>query len=103
VLPDPTDSRGRCEVEAARVVARLTALGPRRVPRDAIAAACRDLAALQWRAEGRPGAPPPVDVASHGWGDVLRVLVGDLLEVSPDPPELAGAAEVLTRLRRELP
>lgn|GEM_PF-2438765 len=103
MLPDPTDPRGRCEVEVARVVARLTALGPRRVPVAVMSAACRELAGLQWRAEGRPGDPPLVDVAAHGWVDVVHVLVGDLLEVSPEPPELAPAAEVLTRLRRDLP
>ncbi|MGF1646339.1 MAG: hypothetical protein ACFCVF_05400 [Kineosporiaceae bacterium] len=103
MLPDPADPRGRCEVEAARVVARLSAIGPRRVPRETMGMACRELAVLHWRAEARPGDPPPVEVASHGWVDVVRVLVGDLLDVAPEPPELAAAADVLVRLRRELP
>ncbi|MGF1664305.1 MAG: hypothetical protein ACFCVG_17880 [Kineosporiaceae bacterium] len=103
MLPDPTDPRGRCEVETARVVARLTALGPHRVPRVSMAGACRELAHLAWRAGSRPGDPPAVDVAPHGWVDVVRVLAGDLLEVTPEPPELAVAADALARLRRELP
>jgi hypothetical protein len=64
---------------------------------------CARLAALQWHAEGLPGRPPVIDVAPHGWEHVVRVLVGDLLAVEPEPPEVADAADVLTRLRRELP
>lgn len=103
MLPDPTDPRGRCEVEAARVVTRLAAIGPRRVPADRMREDCARLADLQWRAEGLPGEAPPIDVEPHGWEHVVRVLTADLLAVEPEPVELAEAADLLTRLRRELP
>lgn len=103
MLPDPTDPRGRCEVEAARVVARLAALGPKRVPAERMREGCSRLADLQWRAEGLGGRPPAIDVAPHGWEHVVRILVGDLLAVEPEPGEVADAADLLTRLRRELP
>lgn len=103
MLPDPTDPRGRCEVEAARVVSRLAALGPRRVPGGRMREDCARLAALQWRAEGLPGRPPVIDVEPHGWEHVVRVLTADLTAVDPEPPELAEAADLLTTLRRELP
>ncbi len=103
MLPDPSDPRGRIQVEAARVATRLAALGPVRTPVDMLSRATADLARLQWEAEGLPGAPPGIDVAPHGWSDVVRVLAADLLAVAGEPPQLAQAADLLTRLRRELP
>ena len=103
MLPEPSDPRGRLDLEAVRVVGRLTALGPRRAPHTILAEACADLAVLSWAAELRDGRPPRIDVAPHGWADVVRVLIGDLLAVRPEPDQLAPAATRLTRLRRELP
>lgn len=103
MLPDPTDPRGRIEVEAARVASRLGALGPVRAPVDLMRAAVADLVRLQWEAEGLPGGPPAISVAPHGWADVVRVVAADLAGVAGDPPQLAPAADLLTRLRRELP
>jgi hypothetical protein len=110
VLPVPRDTSEEVEQEAARVVSRLGTLAPARVPVDVVREAVQRLADLSRAAEGLDPLPVP-DLAPHGWVDLLRVVVGDLLEacsgrvVGPDEAErlLVAARDILTDLRRSLP
>jgi hypothetical protein len=102
VLPQPRTAAEAAEREAARVVSRLDALSPNRVPGDVVRAYAQDLADLARAAEGLPPHPVP-DLAPHGWADLLRVLVGDLRLLEADEEVWRRATEVLEGLRRALP
>lgn len=105
MIPEPTDPRDRLRLEGDRVVRRLAALGPRRIPDEPVRATVGTLARLAWRAEGRPGDPPVIDLAPHGWADAIRVLIGDLLDAGGGGPHggVDRAADELSALRGRLP
>lgn len=86
----------------ARVVSRLSTLGPTRIDADLLAPAAQRLADLAAVGEGRPSRPVP-DLAAHGWADLLIVLAHDLLAAGPPEDLLARAHDELVRLRRALP
>jgi hypothetical protein len=107
VLPEPRDTSEEVEREAARVVSRLGTLSPARVPVDVVRPSVQRLADLARRAEGLAPLPVP-DLAAHGWADLLRVVVDDLLLVTsaveaPDEELLGEARDALVALRRALP
>lgn len=110
MLPTPRSTSEEVEQEAARVVSRLGTLSPARVPVDVVRPAVQRLADLARRAEGLEPLPVP-DLAPHGWADLLRVVVDDLLLATSAGEGAASAAEdllvaardTLTALRRALP
>lgn len=119
MLPEPRDTSEEVEREAARVVSRLGTLSPARVPVDVVRPAVQRLADIARRAEGLEPLPVP-GLAPHGWADLLRVVVDDLLlAASPGGPGSSGersssdeapgedllvqARDTLVALRRALP
>ena len=102
MLPTPRDTSEEVAQEAARVVSRLGTLSPARVPVDVVRPAVQRLADLTRRAEGLDPLPVP-DLAPHGWVDLLRLVVGELLAVGPDEPTLVVVRDELVELRRALP
>ncbi|WP_432561097.1 hypothetical protein [Kineococcus sp. SYSU DK003] len=69
-------------------------------PADVVRTAAQALADLAADAEGQPRRPLPV-LATHGIGDQLAVVGGDVVRFGDDAA-LAAAQEVLTTLRRAL-
>jgi hypothetical protein len=102
VLPDPRTPAEAAEREGARVVARLDALSPARVPVDLVRGYVQALADLARAAEGLPPHDVP-DLAPHGWADLVRVLLGDLRLLEAPEEVWSQAADVLGDLRRALP
>ncbi|MGJ7442438.1 hypothetical protein [Aquipuribacter sp. MA13-6] len=102
MLPTPRDTSEEVAQEAARVVSRLSTLTPARIPVDVVRPAVQRLADAARAAEGLDPHPVP-DLAPHGWVDLLRVVVGDLLDASPGEAGLVAARDELVELRRALP
>ncbi|WP_380165893.1 hypothetical protein [Jannaschia sp. R86511] len=102
MLPTPRDTSEEVAQEAARVVSRLGSLNPARVPVDLVRPAVQRLADTARAAEGLEPHPVP-DLAPHGWVDLLRVVVGDLLDAGAGEDRLVAAREELVALRRALP
>ncbi|WP_336924042.1 hypothetical protein [Aquipuribacter sp. SD81] len=102
MLPEPRTAAEAAEREAARVVSRLDALAPARVPVELVRGHVQDLADLARAAEGLPPHAVP-DLAPHGWADLVRVLVGDLRLLETGEATWAAAADLLAGLRRALP
>ena len=101
MLPAPLDASEEVRREVARVVSRLSALGPARTRSGVVAPSAQRLADLATDAEGVPRRPVPA-LAPHGWADLLVVLVGDLLRADPDDSALGAARDELVALRRGL-
>lgn len=101
MLPAPRDASEEVQREVARVVSRLSALGPARTDPALVAPYAQHLADLATDAEGVPRRQVP-DLAPHGWADLVVVLVGDLLLAAPDEPTLERARDELVALRRAL-
>lgn len=103
MLPQPRSAAEAVEREAARVVARLDALSPTRVPVDVVRPWVQDLADVVRAVEGLPPHAVP-DLAPHGWADLVRVVVGDLVLLDPaDEEPWWRVRELLEGLRRALP
>ena len=69
-------------------------------PADAVRAAVQALADLAADAEGEPRRPLP-RLATHGVGDQLAVVGGDVLQFG-DAAALAAAHQVIVEMRRAL-
>lgn len=102
MLPTPRSTSEEVEQEAARVVSRLGTLSPTRVPVDVVRGSAQRLADLSRAAEGLDPVPVP-ELAPHGWVDLVRLLVADLLAAAPPEAALASARDELVDLRRALP
>ena len=102
MLPTPRDTSEEVAQEAVRVVSRLGTLSPARVPVDVVRPAVQRLADAARAAEGLDPLAVP-DLAPHGWVDLLRVVVGDLLDATTDEAVLRAAVDELVELRRALP
>lgn len=102
MLPALRDASEEVQREVARVVSRLSALGPARTDGTVVAPVVQSLADLALDAEGVPRRPVP-ELEAHGWADLLLVLVADLLRAEPDERTLAAARDALVALRRTLP
>lgn len=102
MLPTPRDTSEEVEREAARVVLRLGTLSPTKVPVDVVRDVVQRLADLARTAEGMAPLAVP-ELRPHGWVDLLRVVVGDLLAAGPAEDTLVAARDELVDLRRALP
>lgn len=102
MLPAPRSTSEEVQQEAARVVSRLGTLSPTRLPVDVVRASVQRLADTARAAEGLPPLAVP-DLRPHGWVDLLRVVVADLLAAGASEETLSSARDELTALRRALP